>query len=290
VDIMAVGDSLTYSQMVEDDQAWTTLLAQGLPQSHILNLGLIGAAPQQYLRLYETFGIERAPKVLLVGLFLGNDLWGARQFDHWRKAGGSGPFPEFGKREPRPGVGGWLRRHLMRLHVYALAQDVRESSRAGRLFSGKTVELASGARLQLVPSLLAHAALYTRPESPEFALILDTLAQIQARAQAHHTHTLVLFFPSKEEVYLPVLGEEAADLAAPFIPELHQRGIAYLDLGPAFRERATAGDMLFFEVDGHPNARGYALIAEAVLTYLQAAAQQFGLDGQIHPTVRAKSS
>jgi len=290
VDIVAVGDSLTYSQMVEDGQAWTTLLAQGLPQTHVLNLGLIGAAPQQYLRLYETFGIERAPKVLLVGLFLGNDLWGARQFDHWWKAGGSGSFPEFGKREPRPGVGGWLRRHLMRFHVYALAQDVRESSRAGRLLSGKTVELASGARLQLVPSLLAHAALYTRPESPEFALILDTLAQIQARAQAHHTHTLILFFPSKEEVYLPVLGEKAADLAAPFIPELHQRGITYLDLGPAFRERAAAGDTLFFEVDGHPNARGYALIAETVLAYLQTSAQQFGLGAQSHPPVRSKSS
>jgi lysophospholipase L1-like esterase len=290
VDIMAVGDSLTYSQMVDDDQAWTTLLAQGLPQSRVLNLGLIGAAPQQYLRLYETFGIERAPKVLLVGLFLGNDLWGARQFDHWWKAGGAGSFPEFGKRDPRPGVGGWLRRHVTRFYVFALAQDVRESYQSGRLLSGKTIELASGDRLQLVPSLLARAATYTRPERSEFTLVLDTIAQIQARAQAHHTHTLVLFFPSKEEVYLPVLGEEAADLAAPFIPELRQRGITYLDLGPAFRKRAAAGETLFFEVDGHPNARGYALIAETVLTYLNAYAQQFGLGGQINPAARAKSS
>jgi hypothetical protein len=187
-------------------------------------------------------------------------------------------------------VGGWLRRHVTRFYVFALAQDVRESYQAGRLLSGKTIELASGDRLQLVPSLLARAATYTRPERSEFTLVLDTIAQIQARAQAHHTHTLVLFFPSKEEVYLPVLGEEAADLAAPFIPELRQRGITYLDLGPAFRKRAAAGETLFFEVDGHPNARGYALIAETVLTYLNAYAQQFGLGGQINPAARAKSS
>jgi SGNH hydrolase-like domain, acetyltransferase AlgX len=290
VDIVAVGDSFTYSQMVPDAQAWTTLLAQGLPQRRVLNLGLIGAAPQQYLRVYETFGIARAPKVLLVGLFLANDLWGAQEFEQWWEAGGQGPFPEFGKRAPVPGVRGWMRQHVKRLYVYALAQDVRDSYHAGRLLSGKTIALATGERLQLVPSLLAHMATRAQPESREWTLVLDTLEQIQARAQAQHTQLLVLFFPSKEEVYLPVLGEQAADLAAPFIPELRQRGIAYLDLGPAFRERAAAGETLFFEVDGHPNARGYAVIAEAVLTYLKAHAQPLGLGGQPKPAAKADAS
>jgi hypothetical protein len=276
--------------MANDDQAWTTLLARGLPHSRVLNLGLIGAAPQQYLRLYETFGIDRAPKVLLVGLFLGNDLWGAQEFDEWWAAGAQKPFPEFGKKAPEQGVRGWLRRQVKRLYVFALAQDLRESYQAGRLFSGKTIELSSGERLQLVPSLLAHAATYTRPGRPEYKLVLETIEQIRARAQEHQTHSLILFFPSKEEVYLPVLGEEAADLAAPFIPELHARGIAYLDLGPDFRKRAAAGEKLFFEIDGHPTARGYALIAEVVLTYLKAHAQQFGLEHQTNPAAKAKPS
>jgi hypothetical protein len=108
--------------------------------------------------------------------------------------------------------------------------------------------------------------------------VLQTLENLQALATQRQTHCLVLFFPSKEEVYLPVLGEAAADLAAPFLPELDERGIAYRDLGPHFRRRAAAGETLFSEADSHPNARGYALIAEVVLAHLQEHAARYGLD------------
>jgi lysophospholipase L1-like esterase len=277
VDIVAVGDSWTYSQMVDDEQAWTTLLAQALPHNQILNLGLIGGAPQQYLRIYETFGIKLAPKVLLVGLFLGNDLWGAGKFDLWWRSGGKGSFPEFGRPEDTPGVWGWVARGVESSYVFALLRDFSESYQSGRFLGGKTVELASGTRLQLVPSFLAQDAKYAQPGHPEFILVLETLDRIHTIAKQHKTQCLVLFFPSKEEVYLPLLGEEAVDLAAPFIPELDKRGIAYLDLGPYFRRRAAAGEALFWELDGHPNAHGYALIAEIVLAHLKDNAQRYGL-------------
>ena len=74
VDIVTVGDSLTYSLTVKDAQAWPMRLERALAPRRVVNLGLIGAAPQQYLRVYETFGAQLSPKVLLVGLFLGNDL------------------------------------------------------------------------------------------------------------------------------------------------------------------------------------------------------------------------
>ena len=119
---------------------------------------------------------------------------------------------------------------------------------------------------------------WIHPGQPAFTLVLKTLEDLQALATQQQTHCLVLFFPSKEEVYLPVFGEAAANLAAPFLPELDKRGIAYLDLGPHFRQRAAAGETLFWEVDGHPNARGYALIAEVVLAHLQEHAARYGLD------------
>ncbi|HXH10136.1 MAG TPA: SGNH/GDSL hydrolase family protein [Alphaproteobacteria bacterium] len=277
VDILAVGDSLVYSQMVDDHHAWPERLAQELPQHHVLNLGLIGGAPQQYLRVYETFGLDLSPKVLLVGLFLGNDLWGARQFERWREAGGKGAFPDFGKADAVGGISGWLVKRMKGLYLHALLQDVRDSFRDGRFLGGKTLILASGERVQLVPSILAQMAAYAQPHRSEFQLVLDTLERIDSLAKAHQTHCVILFFPSKEEVYLPRLDENVPDLAAPFIPELRKRGIAYVDLGPSFRARAAAGEKLFFEVDGHPNEHGYALIAEVVVTYLRHHAQQYGL-------------
>jgi len=35
--------------------------------------------------------------------------------------------------------------------------------------------------------------------------------------------------------------------------------------------------VLYFETDGHPNARGYALIAELVISHLKQHAKEFGL-------------
>ena len=276
-DIIAVGDSLTYSQMVDDDRAWPAILARALPHSPILNLGLVGAGPQQYLRIYETFGIERAPRVLLVGLFLGNDLWDARKFDRWWQAGGEGSVVEFGRKDALPGVRGWIERRMQRLRLPVLLKDLRQSYREGRFLGGKTLTLAGGGRVQLVPSLLAQMAGYEKPGRPEFTLVLDTLEQMHRLAARHQTHCLILFLPSKEEVYLPLTGAEAADLAAPFLPELEKRGVAYLDLGPPFRQRAAAGEQLFFEVDGHPNAQGYELIAAVVLGHLRANATRYGL-------------
>jgi hypothetical protein len=266
--------------MVEDHGAWTALIEPALPGVRVLNLGLIGGAPQQYLRIYETFGIALAPKVLLVGLFLGNDLWDAQKFHGWWEAGGKGAFPEFGRSETTVGVSGWVARTVQNLYLFALLQDLRASYQSGRVFSGRTIELAPGERIQLVPSLLSQMAAYARPERPEFTLILETLERFQTLATQHQTHCVILFVPSKEEVYLPLLGEKAPDLAEPFILELEERDIAYLNLGPLFRERALARQKLFFEVDGHPNARGYALIAEAVLQYLKDHAQQLDLDIQ----------
>ena len=64
---------------------WTSLLANRLPDSRIINLGLIGAAPQQYSRIYETFGQALHPDLVLFCLFPGNDLADAGRFEGWLK-------------------------------------------------------------------------------------------------------------------------------------------------------------------------------------------------------------
>jgi lysophospholipase L1-like esterase len=272
-EIVAVGDSLTYSQFAKDNQAWTAILDRALPRSRVINLGLIGGAPQQYLRIYETFGTDLSPKVLLVGLFLGNDLSGAMKFYQWWTAGGEGAFPEFGMKRSR--------RSMLKLvassYTGALLLDLRNSHQSGRFFAGETIELADGGRVQLVPSELWRWSGAGQPGREAFHLVLETLERIDSLARQNNTRCVVLFFPMKEEVYMPLIEEDSPDLAAPFIPELEKRGIEYLDLGPRFRREAAAGKTLFFELDGHPNARGYALIAEAVLSYLKENAGRYGL-------------
>src|SRR4051812_11643222 len=71
------------------------------------------------------------------------------------------------------------------------------------------------------------------------------------------TKVVVLLFPTKEEVYLPLLNQPVPRPAAPFAAELARRGIDYLDLTGTFTARARAGRSLYFELDPHPNQPGY---------------------------------
>jgi hypothetical protein len=93
---------------------------------------------------------------------------------------------------------------------------------------------------------------------------------------------LVLLVPTKEEVYLPLVDEEPPPATAPFAARFEEDGLPYLDLTPPFQARAREGERLFFEVDGHPNAAGYRLIAEIVLDRIRSSAPNLDLAGLHH--------
>jgi hypothetical protein len=255
----------------------------------VINLGLIGAGPQQYLRVYETFGAALRPKVVIVGFLATNDFWDAAQFDNWLKSGSGGNYMvwrDFGRpprltlswRHPVGSVvsllASQLQPTLSRIHLYTLVRGlVREYER------GKVVvhRFADGRQIQMYAIESSEAA-EAQAGAREFQLALGALEQLQAAANRSGTHLLVVLQPGKEEVYLPLLGVPSIDYHAALRPALDRAQIEYLDLTPGFRERAASGARLFFEVDGHPNAAGDALIAELVLSHLRQHAQRYGLE------------
>jgi lysophospholipase L1-like esterase len=283
-DIVVIGDSLAFGQGVADEQAWPALLARSLSHSRLVNLGLIGAGPQQYLRLYETFGKPLAPNVLLVGLFLRNDFWDADMFDRWIASGVGGNYMiwrNYGRPRRIAGMRGRLRwnAHLMakESYLFNLLHEVWRVGKSTHQPEPTVFHLADGTQLQLLPGDLASKTLGAQPERPEFQLVLGALQQMHSIATANGTRMLVVLQPSKEEVYLPLLGEAPPDPGAPLRQALDGLGVAYLDLTLPFRQQAAAGERLFFEVDGHPNVAGYALIAELVLAHLKNNAEVYAV-------------
>jgi lysophospholipase L1-like esterase len=291
-EIVTLGDSWTYGYGVEDDGAWPAILARAFPQSRIINLGIPGYGPQQYLRVYERFGVKLRPKIVLVGFFTGNDFSDAEIFDGWLKSGTGGNdavWREFGRptsvslslRQPIRNIVSSLywrgkvlaaKSSLGNLLIYSWHRLTWPAPSGMRIFHAP-----DGTPLELWTWDYRSRAKVARSGNHAFGLVVDALQRIDSLAKENGAVALIVLQHSKEEVYLPLLSEPSPDLSAPLRAALRERGIAYIDLLDEFRRHAAKGEVLFFETDSHPNARGYALIAELVITHLKQHAKRYGL-------------
>jgi hypothetical protein len=291
-EIVVLGDSVTFGQGVGDNQAWPAILAQSFPASRVINLGLIGAGPRQYFRVYETFGLKLRSKLVLVGFFLRNDFWDEEMFEHWLKSGAGGSYMvwrDFGRPastnlSPYQPLGSllssllWKAKLLARKsYLYNLLLYVRGDLNWWSPSATVIFQSPNGTRLELQPEDLVSKTKLAQPGNYVFRRVMDALQRVHSLAKENGATVLVVLQPSKEEVYLPLVGESPPDPTAPLRAALVERGIPYLDLLEDFRRRAAEGEMLFFETDGHPNARGYALIAELVISHLKQHAKKYGL-------------
>jgi SGNH hydrolase-like domain, acetyltransferase AlgX len=262
-DVVVLGDAVAFGYGVEDAQAWPALLAQWLAPQRVLNLGLIDAGPQQYLHVYETFESALRPRVVLVGLSLANDFEDAELFDGWWRTDGREnyrvwkAFAQMSLAHPLDTLYTLLGRYSYLFHMVG--------SSGARVTHFRCLD---GGWLHLFPDQLEAASAKAQPDQSAFHLVLRALQRLQALAQEQGAYILVVFQPSKEETYLPLLGNAVPDLQHTLQEALAQHGIAMLDLTPVFRHQATVGARLFFTVDGSPNAQGHLLIARSVLRHL----------------------
>ena len=277
-DVVVVGDSMAFGYGVDDEQAWPRLVAEALPATDIINLGLIGAAPQQYLRVLETFGLELRPKLVLFMLFPGNDLHDADTFQRWLDADTELAYDQWRRAAGQPRDLGRLRQLLEDSHLVAFLRGARTSLDSA--ITSSTIDFEDGHRLQLVPALLRRDLEMAQPGRPEFELVMATIERARAVTRQHGSEFLVLLMPTKEEVYLPRIGEPAPPLTESFGAALDRRGIGFIDLTRDLQAHARDNAPLFYEIDGHPNAEGYQLLARVVVDHLEALGPGFGPAGR----------
>jgi hypothetical protein len=269
-DVVVLGDSVTFGFGVPDGQSWVDLAARSLDVGAV-NLALPGFGPLQQVRVYETFGAALRPPIVLVGFFPANDFWDTAKFLRWLSLGEGGNYllwRDFGVNSlgGRSTLQKLLRGSYLQSLVWALVNADPQSS-------GKdaVAHETRGGRLVLVPSVLDRIRRLARPGRPEFDEALHALKALDQRVRGQGGHMLIVLLPSKESVYLPPSRKPDDDPLHHVYAALQAQGLEYLDVTPRFRERAAAGEMLFFEVDGHPNGTGYALIAETVVEHLRRA-------------------
>jgi hypothetical protein len=290
-DIVALGDSFTRGTGVASP--WPQKLAE-YKASDVLNLGDVGFAPQDELKVLRQYGLNKHPKVVIMAYFEGNDLYDAASYER------ASPFI------------------LFRFGRYILGRSVEAWN--GRRADGTGTEVISSYRypikitinhkeLEMVffSSYISWLSLSREAieASQDYRLVRETILQVQKLSEKAGAHFLLVYVPSKSHVYLPYLDDAEMltrvfsdvprldlddenfikftdEVATPELTRQHmddqsmlmadfaaENDIRFLDLTPIFQEEARTGAELYYAFDTHWNQSGHDLAAVAINEYIE---------------------
>lgn len=231
--VVALGDSFTFGVAVDYGERFTELLEELAPDLEVLNLGVNAYGTDQELLLLENEGLRYRPDVVLLTVFLGNDLEDIR---HSRGFG-----------QPRP----WfeLVNGELRLHPPEATWDVRLRNTC---YLGEALFRALGNPL---PGAIRAAPWVEAETLPLFEALIERMAARCAAASARFV--VMLAYPPERATSNP--NEREREVRR----RLEARGIELVDTLELFASSVRAGEQPYAP-DGHWNPRGHALVAEVL--------------------------
>ncbi len=304
-DIVAVGDSHTYGNTARMVDSWPYVLGE-LTGEQVYNMGLGGYGPNQYFYLSKTKAFELKPKMILWGLYMGDDFENAFSntyaLDYWaylRKLPPQKVQENIWEVPPNgPSLNKkiriWLSRHSV---IYQLVFHMGLGKRVEGEFTTKNAA-------QLYPGLATSIVLPDkniaeafRPKGVLFGLdqddphvregiriTLELIKEMDDLCKQNHVQFVVVVIPTKETVFADYLEHNASlpldDVLDKVIANeriartqlftfLGDNHIPSIDTLPALRK--SVGQHLYFDgaTDMHPGKNGYHVIAEAVAEALK---------------------
>lgn len=249
---LVLGDSFTFAHGVDYARGFVSLLEE-TTELRYLNAAVPGYGPVQYRQILE---VELArglrPRLLLIGIFLGNDL----QDCIWPKdlpvrdgvVGDEGGFKSALKRRSH------LYRLVANLFHAAAAQGGERNDTPMRTF--EPAQWQEGGGFAAVPAILERE-----------------LGRIAELGKQHGFATVVLLIPSRQAVEAAQGGPRVDGLdyqlpARLTRDKLDAAGLPYVDVLDALR--ATPAEQIYFTFDGHLTALGNRLVADALRPRVQA--------------------
>jgi len=303
IDIVAIGDSLTWCTSVKPTEAWPALLAGRLGKS-VYNLGVPGIGAYEYLVLLRRFGLAKRPRIVVMNLYEGNDPRDALRYWRHREQAAATSDPDLSGAFP-----GVLARASYAYNLLAAAwtelthakQPAWGEGQGPLMWNGGPVErgdLNFKYRLKQGTTSLAFNTRNADRDELLHAIALDrglfelgvfdqALAEFVRLGRAHCFVPLVIYTPSAYTAYDafvefedaaagPVLRRYSDKQRAYFAAAAERFGYRFLDLTAALREGAERGfdaakvdDLMYYPSSVHLGAQGNEVVAAAVAAFLE---------------------
>ncbi len=302
-DIVTLGDSHTYGNTATMEDSWPYALGR-LSGQRVYNLGLGGYGPNQYFAVFKSRGFSLKPKLILCGLYMGDDFENAYLItyglEHWAYLR---ELPaekvDYNIWETAPDTSWhkpirlWLSRHsvIYQLVVHGpLAARFRGEgqikSASRRDSDAVTLDLPDKHILEaFLPEQIGRRLDQNDPRIREgMRITFKLLKEMADASRQHDVRFMVVVIPTKEMVFSDYLERDpslplkdvvqkllanervARDKTFAFLTE---SGIPYVDALPKLK--AGVQNQLYARgaTDMHPGKNGYYAIAEAVHEALQ---------------------
>lgn len=296
-ELVAVGDSHTYGNTARMEDSWPIVLGH-LSGRTVYNMGMGGYGPNQYFYLSQTKAFKLKPRMIIWGLYMGDDFENAYQItyglDYWsylRKIPGQKASYNIWEHQENPAwhkrMRVWLSRHCV---IYQL---LFHSSILGRLQGEAQIKIDPKVDPAVTALIIPEKNILEafRPEG--FLRALDQqdpniregmritfklLQDMKALCDQNQVQFLVVVIPTKEMVFSQYLEQRPQIPLSDVIQKLiinekeareslfvffKESNISYVDTLPDLQ--ANAEHQLYARTaqDTHPGRNGYRVIAEA---------------------------
>lgn len=268
-DMVFLGDSLLVGAGVGVNNGFVALLDAALEDRTILNLGNPGAGPERQLRIFQRYGVEVAPQLVVACLYLASDIEGDQQFRAWLADPQGMEYNRFrlsfARRQDARSGNNFIRR-LEYNPLFLWLQSVVEPRLWGDSRFVHRLRMPDGHELFFGRDKVRFARQAYSGDEKLFLELSGAIGKLRKSAVTHGATLGVVLIPSKEELFAVDPGSQSSGAAAIVKSQLLKLDIPVLDLYPILAERA-ATKTPYFTSDIHLNAYGNRVVADALLQW-----------------------
>jgi hypothetical protein len=296
--VVVLGDSFTYGAGVGYDETFVTLLERALqasfPHVEMINLGVPGWDPPQEFYLLKEDGIRFAPDLVMLNLFVGNDIMRKRGYEMEQVVvvAGQGYFVHSNGNWPHDTFGPdrWYLYHNLSYLVHVGANRVYgiwENAGLGseRRDGGRDrYGLLFKTRAQHLRYIDERSEIYVKQDTPLWRYHWDrtreVLQEIQEFLRARNIPFILVAIPDQVQVDRG-LQQELLSMRGATMDSFDfqrpqrwlrvwciQNAVRFIDLQPAFEADVHPG-RLYLGGDIHWSATGHTFAAQVMVPILQ---------------------